>query len=74
VSDTDKIYVDASQPAILQHAGASIDCLTLAEAVIAWYRLPTEQRQTATIKIRDGTLYRAAEIERLRYGPRPLAE
>jgi hypothetical protein len=71
MSDDDKIFVDASQPAVLQHAGRSIDYLTLQEAVIEWHRLSAEDRAHATIKVRGGTIYTAREIDRLHYGPKP---
>jgi hypothetical protein len=50
MSDDDKIYVDASQPAILQHAGQSIDCPTLGEAVMEWHRLPAVTTGAKLIK------------------------
>jgi hypothetical protein len=71
MSDDDKIYVDASQPAILQHAGQSIDCPTLGEAVMEWHRLPANDRAQATIRVRGGTVYAAGEIDRLHHGPKP---
>ena len=43
MSDDDKIYVDAGQPATLNNgAGRQTDCRTLQEAVMAWHRLPPE--------------------------------
>ena len=71
MSDDDKIYVDASQPAILLYAGRSIDCLTLQEAVMEWHRLPANDRTHAMIRVRGGTIYAAREIDRLHYGPKP---
>ena len=45
MSDDYKIYVDGSQPATLNDgAGALTDCPTLQEAVLAWHRLPPEQK------------------------------
>jgi hypothetical protein len=37
---TEKIYVDASQPAILRHLGGTFACPTLGAAMIAWDELP----------------------------------
>jgi hypothetical protein len=67
----DKIYVDASRPAFLQHSGRSIDCPTLQEAKLAWDRLPENVRAHATIRLRGGPVYTAREIDRLHYGPEP---
>jgi len=67
-----KIYVDAGQPATLNNgAGVLTDCPTLQEAVLAWQRLAPEQKIRATVKVIGGPVYRAHEIERLRYGPKP---
>ena len=67
----DKIYVDASQPATLRHAGGSVECATLHEAVIAWRELPDKNRPQATIQVRGGPLYTADEIDRLYHEPKP---
>jgi hypothetical protein len=69
MSDAQKLYADASQPATLQHAGGSVDCHTLQEAVLAWMRLSEKDRAQATIRADDGTVYNAKEIDRLHYGP-----
>ena len=67
-----KIYVDASRPATLSNGvGVLEDCPTLQEAVIAWHRLPPEQKKRATVKVFGGPVYNAGEIERLHYGPKP---
>jgi hypothetical protein len=73
MSDADKIYADASQPATLHHAGSSISCATLQEAFLAWHRLPEKDREQATIKVNvpNGPVYTAREIDRLHYGPKP---
>ena len=72
MSDDDKIYVDAEQPATLNNgAGKLTDYRTLREAVMAWHLLPPEQTKRATIKVIGGPVYTAAEIVRLHYGPRP---
>jgi hypothetical protein len=47
------------------------DCPTLQEAVLAWQRLAPEQKIRATVKVIGGPVYRAHEIERLHYGPKP---
>jgi hypothetical protein len=70
--DDFKINVDAGQPATLNNgAGVSTDSATLQEAVLAWYRLAPEQKIRASIKVIGGPVYRAHEIERLHYGPKP---
>lgn len=66
-----RIYVDASQPAVLRHAGGTVDCATLQEAGIAYHKLPEKDRAQATIKVRGGIEYTANEIERMHYGPKP---
>jgi hypothetical protein len=72
MSDDDKIYVDAEQPATLNNgAGKLTDYRTLQGAVMAWHRLPPEQTERATIKVIGGPVYTAAEILRLHFGPRP---
>jgi hypothetical protein len=69
---TDKIYVDATQPATLNDgAGALTDCPTLGEAVTAWQRLRPEQKIRATIKVIGGPVYSANQIDRLYQGPKP---
>ena len=72
MSDDYKIYVDAGQPATLNDgAGAVTDYATLQEAALAWHRLAPEQKIRATLKVIGGPVYRAHEIERLYYGPKP---
>ena len=72
MSDDDKIYVDAEQPATLNNgAGKLTDYRTLQEAAMAWHRLPPQQTRRATIKVIGGPVYNAAEIVRFHYGPRP---
>ena len=72
MSDDYKIYVDAGQPATLNGgAGVLTDCATLQEAVLAWQQLAPEQKIRATVKVIGGPVYRAHEIERLHYGPKP---
>jgi hypothetical protein len=69
---TDKIYVDASQPATVNDgAGVQTDCPTLGEAVTAWQRLRPEQKIRATIKVIGGPVYTAHEIDRLHPGAKP---
>jgi hypothetical protein len=68
---TDKIYVDASQPATLRHDGGSVECPTLHEAIIAWRKLPDKDRHQATIQVLGGPLYTADEIDRLYHAPKP---
>jgi hypothetical protein len=62
----DKIYVDASRPAILRHPIDTFACLTLQEAMIAWDKLPDKAQ--ATIQVTGGGwVYSANEIERFHY-------
>lgn len=68
--EAEKIYVDAAEPAILVEGDKSTRCPTLAEAVMAWHRLPSSQKAGATIKA-AGRLYTSSEIDRLHYGPKP---
>jgi hypothetical protein len=69
MSEDDKIYVDAGQPATLNNgAGKLTDCRTLQKAVMAWHRLPPEQTKLATIKVIGGPVYTAAETVHLHYG------
>jgi hypothetical protein len=67
MTDTDKIYVNGGQPAVLIHSGRSVDCPTLQEAVLEWHRLPPDVRKHATIKVAGGTVYSAEQIDRLHY-------
>ena len=72
MSDDDKIYIDAAQPATLNNgAGKQTDYRTLREAVMAWHLLPPEQTERATIKVIGGPVHTAAEILRLHFRPRP---
>ncbi len=74
MGDKGPIYVDASRPAALLHAGISTECLTLQEAVIAWHQLPEARKKATTIAVTGtGVVYKAAEIERLHYGEKPRA-
>jgi hypothetical protein len=71
LSDDYKIYGDASRPATLNDgAGASTDCATLQEAVLAWHRLAPDQKIRATVNVIGGPVYTVKEIERLHYGPK----
>jgi len=65
---TDKIHVDASQPATLRNLGGTFAYLTLREAMIAWDKLP--DKGAATIHIGSRT-YTANEIARFNYGLKP---
>ena len=65
----DPIYVDASQPATLIYSGKSDLCPTLEKAVLAWRRLPAQEKETAIIKS-AGKKYTADEIYRLYHTPR----
>ena len=71
MSNTDNIYTDAGQPATLRHSGRSVDCFTLQEAVLDWMRLPDQVREQATIRVHDGRVYTAREIDLLHIAPTP---
>jgi hypothetical protein len=71
VSDDYKIYVDASRPATLNNGAGALTDSTLQEAVLAWQRLPPEQKIRATVKVIGGPVYTVKEIERLCYGTKP---
>ena len=62
----DKIYVDASQPAILRHPIGTFACPTLGEAIIAWHELP--DKTDAIIRV-GSQRYTANEIAQFDYGP-----
>ena len=64
----DKIYVDASQPAVLRDLGGTFTCSTLREAMIAWDKLP--DKGDATIQTGSRT-YTANEIARFDYEHKP---
>ena len=65
-----KPFLDTVGAAILFNGPIWIDCSTLQEAVMEWYRLPPEQAQRASIRLIGGPLYHAAEIVRLDYRPK----
>jgi hypothetical protein len=71
MSDDDKIYVDASQPATLVDGELNTDYPTLQGAAIAWHRMPPERQKTATIRDSTGREYTSQEIYRLNYAPKP---
>ena len=61
----DKIYADPTEPAVLRYGDTTVECPTLGEAVLEWQRLPAEKQARATIKVANGTVYSASEIDRL---------
>jgi hypothetical protein len=72
--DNLKIIVDATRPATLNDgAGSQIDFATLENAVAAWRALPPVVKIRATVKLIGGPVYRAHQIDRLHYGPKPDA-
>ena len=72
--DALKIYVDATQPATLNDGvGSQTDFATLEAAVVAWRALPSAKKIRATVKGFGGPVYRAQQIERFHYGPKPDA-
>jgi hypothetical protein len=60
----DKIYADPTEPAVLRYGDTTVECPTLG-AVLEWQRLPAEKQARATIKVANGTVYSAPEIDRL---------
>jgi hypothetical protein len=52
--------------ATLEHSGGWVRFEDLQEAIISWQRLPSDYRTNATIKVKNGPLYSAHEIEHLR--------
>jgi hypothetical protein len=63
-----RIYGEAKQPATLEHSGGWVRFEDLQDAIISWQRLPSEHRTKATIKVKNGPLYTAHDIEHLRPG------
>ena len=70
MSDEQKISIDASQRAVLEHGATTVTCYTVQEAKIEFDKLPPERKSVATMTI-AGRKYSAAEIERFHYGPKP---
>jgi hypothetical protein len=72
LTEDDKIYVDAAQPATLNNGGGKLaDYPTLQEAVVAWQRLAPEHKTRAIVKLIGGPVYTVKEIERLCCGTKP---
>jgi hypothetical protein len=69
MSGKHRSYGEAKQPATLEHSGGWVRFEDLQEAIISWQQLPSEHRTEATIKMKNGPLYTAHEIEHLRPGP-----
>lgn len=68
--DDNRIFVQASVPATLNNgADALTDYRTLFEAVLAWHRLPLDQKKSTTVEVLGGPIYCPNEIERLYMGP-----
>jgi hypothetical protein len=65
MADNDKIYADPTEPAALRYGDTTVECPTLGEAVLEWQRLPAEKQARATIKVANGAVYNASEIDRL---------
>lgn len=61
------ILADAAQPATLRYGAKSIDCATLGEAAVEVGRLSPTDRAEATIRLRNGAVYNADQISRLRH-------
>jgi hypothetical protein len=61
-----RISLPAKQPATLEHSGGWVRCDDLQDAIISWHRLPSDYRTKAIIKVKNGPLYTANDIEHLR--------
>jgi hypothetical protein len=71
MAEQDRIYVDGSLPATLNDgAGTMVDFPTLEEAVLAWRSLKGGHKIRATIKLIGGRVFRATDVDRIRYGNR----
>lgn len=64
MSDIEVIYVDASQPVTLPHAGAATHRPTVQEAAITWHKLPAEEKEPAIIIVNNpgGRVYRQTKL------------
>jgi hypothetical protein len=70
MAEQDRIY-DGSLPATLNDgAGTMVDFATLEEAVLAWRSLKAAQKIRATIKLIGGRVFKATDVDRIRYGMR----
>jgi hypothetical protein len=66
----DKIFVQASVPATLNNGtGGLTDYQTIFEAVMSWHRLPSGQKNLATVEVLGGPIYHSHQIECLYMGP-----
>jgi hypothetical protein len=63
---TTPLYVDASRAAQMDHGPSTDNFHSLAEARMAWERLPADRRETATITS-AGRTYQRDDIERFHY-------
>ena len=63
---------DPDVPATLLYPGKAIPYPTLREAISAWYALPNDLQNEASIKVdgERGELYRSWEIHRIQYQPK----
>jgi hypothetical protein len=66
LATTASLYVDASRAARMDHGAMTDNFYSLAEAKIAWDRLPEDRKEIATITS-AGRMYARSEIERFRY-------
>jgi hypothetical protein len=76
MTEADRIYVDASQPAALKYDGKVVVCPTLEEAVVAFHNLPDALQAHASIEMEgaSGGRFTHVEIQRLYYGARQTDE
>lgn len=66
MNNAEKILVDASRQAAVRHAGVTVECLTLQEAVFEFNRMTAAQQQRATI-VCGKEIFDHQAIERLHY-------
>jgi hypothetical protein len=70
--DNVKLYVDATRLATMNDGvGSQTNFATLEAAVVAWRALPTDVKIRGTVKVIGGPVYRANQIDRFYYGPKP---
>ena len=65
-----RIFVQASMPATLNRGAARLtDYRTLFETVMAWHKLPLDQKEMTTVEVLGGAIYYPKQIDRLYMGP-----
>ena len=66
MSNTEKIFVNAGHHATLHYGSKSVDG-TLQEIIVERDRLSEQDRARSYIRMDDGTIYNASDIDRLHY-------